>query len=219
MPVKEHATKVAKVTAVFWAMKIISTTFGEVAGDAVTKSSLGNLIGTLVLAAVYIAVAAGQISAKRFHPLLYWSVIAAGTTVGTAIADYPHRVLGWLYWATSAGFLLLTLASLAVWRAATGSVAVSTVSSPRTEAFYWATILLSQTLGTALGDFAANTGLGDDGAAWLFAAALAVLAALLLAFVLFVPRRIQGPAQADATADARSRDARSKEDGPRPRTV
>ncbi|HEY2231120.1 MAG TPA: hypothetical protein VGI22_25965 [Xanthobacteraceae bacterium] len=173
-------SKVPEVTLLFWTIKIAATTLGETGGDAVTMSlNLGYLAGTAIFAGIFVVVVAAQIAAKRFHPLLYWATIVATTTVGTTLADFADRSLGIGYVGGSALLLALLLATLGLWYASLGSVAVDTVNAPRAEAFYWATILFSQTLGTALGDFLADTsGLGYGGGALVFLAALAIVAGL-----------------------------------------
>ena len=172
-------SKVPEVTLTFWLIKIAATTLGETGGDAVTMSlNLGYLIGTAIFALIFIVAVAAQIRARRFHPTLYWTVIVATTTVGTTMADFADRSLGIGYVGGTSLLLALLLASLAAWYGSTGTIAVESVASPKAELFYWVTILFSQTLGTALGDFMADTtGLGYRGGALVFAAALAVLAA------------------------------------------
>lgn len=161
----------------FWAIKIAATTLGETAGDAVSMSmNLGYLLGTAIFAAIFLIAVLAQIKAKAFHPLLYWMTIIATTTVGTTLADFADRSLGIGYAGGAsllAGFLV---ASLWLWYRTLGSISVDTVSSPKAELFYWVTIMLSQTLGTALGDWTSDTaGLGYDGGALLFAALLAIV--------------------------------------------
>jgi uncharacterized membrane-anchored protein len=175
-----RASKVPEVTLIFWIIKIAATTLGETAGDAVTMSlALGYLVGTAIYAAFFVACVAGQIRARRFHPSLYWLTIVATTTVGTTLADFADRSLGIGYLGGSALLFALLMASLACWYWSEGSVSVDTVCAPRVEAFYWVTILFSQTLGTALGDFLADTsGLGYGGGALVFLAALAIVAGL-----------------------------------------
>jgi uncharacterized membrane-anchored protein len=173
-------SKVPEVTLTFWIVKIAATTLGETGGDAVTMSlGFGYLTGTAIFAAVFVVAVAAQIATPRFHPLLYWLTIVATTTVGTTLADFADRSLGIGYVGGSALLLALLVATLGLWYAALGSVSVATVNSPRTEAFYWTTILFSQTLGTALGDFLADTsGLGYGGGALVFGAALVAIAGL-----------------------------------------
>lgn len=171
--------KVPEVTLGFWIIKIAATTLGETGGDAVSMSmNLGYLVGTAIFAAVFLAAVAAQIKARQFHPLLYWTTIIATTTVGTTLADFADRSLGIGYAGGSALLLGLLMGSLFVWHRSLGSVSVSTVSSPRAEAFYWVTIMFSQTLGTALGDWTADTaGLGYTGAAVVFGGLLALIVA------------------------------------------
>jgi uncharacterized membrane-anchored protein len=170
--------KVPEVTLGFWIVKVFATTLGETGGDAVSMSMhLGYLVGTAIFAAIFLAAVLAQVKAKGFHPLLYWTTIIATTTVGTTLADFADRSLGIGYAGGSSLLLILLLVSLWVWHRSLGSVSVNTVSSPKAEAFYWVTIMLSQTLGTALGDWTADTaGLGYTGAAIVFAALLAVVA-------------------------------------------
>ncbi len=171
--------KVPEVTLGFWIIKIAATTLGETGGDAVTMTlGLGYLIGTAIFAAIFVVAVGAQIAAKRFHPFLYWFVIVATTTVGTTMADFCDRSLGIGYTGGSSILFVLLMASLGLWHWSLGSVSVNTVTTPKAEVFYWVTILFSQTLGTALGDFLADTsGLGYEGGALVFAAALAVVAA------------------------------------------
>jgi uncharacterized membrane-anchored protein len=179
-------SKVPAVTLVFWIIKIAATTLGETGGDSVTMSWLGEttdhavpngyLIGTGIFLAALVVLVVLQIAAKKFNPLLYWATIVASTTAGTTLADFADRSLGIGY---TGGSLLLfgcVMACLALWYWSEGSVAVETVSTPKVEAFYWATITFSQTLGTALGDWAADSGLGYGGGVLFFAAALVAIA-------------------------------------------
>ena len=174
----QKLSKVPEVTLGFWIIKIAATTLGETGGDAVTMTlGLGYLIGSAIFAAVFVVAVGIQIAAKRFHPFLYWFVIVATTTVGTTMADFCDRSLGVGYTGGSSVLFVLLMASLGLWHWSLGSVSVNTVTTPRAEMFYWMTILFSQTLGTALGDFLADTsGLGYEGGALVFAAALAVVA-------------------------------------------
>ena len=171
-------SKVPEVTLGFWVIKILATTLGETGGDAVTMSmNLGYAVGTLIFAAIFLIAVAAQMRARRFHPSLYWLTIVATTTVGTTLADFADRSLGVGYPGGSALLAALLAASLFIWRVSEGTVSVDSVTTPRVEVFYWATILFSQTLGTALGDWMADSnGLGYSGGALLFGAALAALA-------------------------------------------
>ena len=173
-------SKVPAVTLGFWIVKIVATTLGETGGDAITMTlDLGYLVGTVIFAALFVVAVTAQIRATRFHPPLYWAVIVATTTVGTTLADFCDRSLGIGYVGGSSILLAAVLATLALWRLTLGAVSVDRIATRPVEAFYWATILLSQTLGTALGDFLADTGgLGYRGGALVFAAGLAVVAAL-----------------------------------------
>ena len=176
-------SKVPEVTFGFWIIKIAATTLGETGGDAVTMSlHLGYLVGTLIFAAIFAGAVVVQIGARRFHPFLYWAVVIASTTVGTTLADFADRSLGIGYVGGSLILLLAVIASLGLWYRTLGSVSVKSVTSPKVEAFYWTTILFSQTLGTALGDFAADAGgLGYSGGALVFGTVLVVTAALYYA--------------------------------------
>ena len=173
-------SKVPEITLIFWLIKILATTLGETGGDAVSMSmNLGYLVGTAIFAVIFLLAVVAQIKAKQFHPFIYWVTIVATTTVGTTLADYVDRSLGIGYTGGSALLLSLLLASLFVWYKTLGSVAVNSISEPKAEMFYWVTIMFSQTLGTALGDWTADTaGLGYGGGAIIFSALLlAVLAA------------------------------------------
>ena len=173
-------SKVPEVTLGFWVIKVAATTLGETGGDAVTMTlGLGYLVGTAIFATVLAAAVSAQVAARRFHPFLYWFVIVATTTAGTTLADFCDRSLGIGYAGGSSILFALLLATLGLWYWSLGSVSVDTVTSPKAEIFYWATIMFSQTLGTALGDWMADTnGLGYEGGAIVFAAALAVVAGL-----------------------------------------
>jgi uncharacterized membrane-anchored protein len=176
------ASKVPEVTLVFWVIKIAATTLGETAGDTVTMTlNWGYLAGSALFIAVLIALVAWQIAATRFHPWLYWATIVASTTAGTTLADFADRSLGVGYAGGAALLFAALMATLGAWYWALGSISVATVNTPKTEAFYWLAITLSQTLGTALGDWTADdTGLGYEGGALVFAAGLALLAAAYL---------------------------------------
>jgi uncharacterized membrane-anchored protein len=175
----ERVSKVPEVKLGFWIIKIFATTLGETGGDAVTMSmNLGYLAGTAIFAAIFAVAVAAQINAKRFHPFLYWTVIVATTTVGTTLADFVDRSLGIGYLGGSSLLAALLVASLAIWHRTLGTVSIGSIGSRPAEVFYWITILFSQTLGTALGDWMADsTGLGYAGGALVFAAGLAVTVA------------------------------------------
>lgn len=184
-----NVAKVPQVTLVFWIIKILATTLGETGGDAVTMSWLGEttaeptvnayLIGTAIFGIIFVAAVLVQIKAKKFHPFLYWLTIVATTTVGTTLADYFDRSLGIGYTGGSTILLMLVIASLLIWRCSTGSISIDTVNTPKVEIFYWVTIMFSQTLGTALGDWVAEThGMGYVGAAAVFGGLLLVTALL-----------------------------------------
>ncbi|HEX3431217.1 MAG TPA: hypothetical protein VHT03_10050 [Rhizomicrobium sp.] len=179
-------SKVPAVTLGFWIIKILATTLGETGGDSVTMSWLhadknaqngGYLIGTAIFLVIFVAAVVAQMLARKFNPWIYWLAIVASTTVGTVMADFADRSLGIGYTGGSSILLFCVLASLALWRLTLGTVDVQTVTTPKVEIFYWITITFSQTLGTALGDWMADTsGLGFLGAAGVFAAGLAILA-------------------------------------------
>lgn len=175
-----RASKVPAITLVFWVIKVAATTLGETAGDAVSMSmNLGYLVGTAIFAALFVAAASVQIAANQFRPFLYWVTIVATTTVGTTLADFADRSLGIGYAGGSALLLVLLLGSLGIWYRTLGTVAVSSVSSPKAEAFYWLTIMFSQTLGTALGDWTADSaGLGYAGGVIVFTSLLGLVAVL-----------------------------------------
>lgn len=176
---QEMVSKVPELTLVFWIIKILATTLGETGGDAVSMSmNLGYLLSTLIFAAIFITAVIVQIKAQKFHPLIYWGTIVASTTVGTTLADFATRSLGIGYTGGSAILLALLLASLGVWKWVMGSVSVVDVCAPRSEFFYWLTITFSQTLGTALGDWTADThDLGYLGAAAVFGGLLGLVMA------------------------------------------
>ena len=173
-------SKVPEVTLMFWIIKIAATTLGETGGDAVSMSmNLGYLVGTAIFAAIFLVAVAAQIKAKGFHPFLYWTTIIATTTVGTTLADFVDRSLGIGYAGGTTLLFTLLMASLTIWYRSLGTVSVDTVSTPKAEMFYWVTIMFSQTLGTALGDWTADTaGLGYGGGALVFSALLALVAAV-----------------------------------------
>jgi uncharacterized membrane-anchored protein len=175
----EHAlSKVPEVTLLFWIIKIAATTLGETGGDTVSMSmNLGYLVGTAIFAAIFVAAVVAQVRAKRFYPFLYWTTILATTTIGTTLADFSDRSLGIGYAGGASLLFALLMLSLAVWHRTLGSVSVATVASPKAEMFYWTTIMFSQTLGTALGDWMADTaGLGYEGGALVFAILLLLIA-------------------------------------------
>ena len=175
-------SKVPEVTLIFWIIKIAATTLGETGGDAVSMSmNLGYLVSTAIFAAIFLIAVLAQIRARHFHPFLYWTTIIATTTVGTTLADFADRSLGIGYAGGSALLFALLVSSLAVWYRSLGSVSVDTVSTPKVEMFYWVTIMFSQTLGTALGDWTADTaGLGYGGGAVVFSILLGVVVAAYL---------------------------------------
>lgn len=172
-------TKVPDVTALFWIIKVVATTLGETGGDAVSMSmDLGYLAATAVFAVLFIVAVSVQMKAKCFNPYVYWFTILATTTVGTTLADFATRSLGIGYAGGSALLLTLLTGSIITWYLVSGSVSVNSVSTPQAEAFYWATIMFSQTLGTALGDWTADTqGLGYIGATGVFGGLLAIVGA------------------------------------------
>ena len=185
---QETLSKVPAITLGFWIIKILATTLGETAGDTVTMTWLGEttphpvpngyLIGTAIFGGLLIVLVWAQIRVRAFNPWLYWATIAASTTAGTTLADFADRALGVGYPGGSLVLLALVLASLFAWYRSLGTVDVNTVATPKAEAFYWLTITFSQTLGTALGDWIADAGLGYSGGAMVFGAMLIVLAVL-----------------------------------------
>jgi uncharacterized membrane-anchored protein len=177
--VKRMLSKVPEVTLYFWIIKIVATTLGETGGDAVTMSmNLGYLVGTAIFVAIFVIAVGAQIAAKRFHPFLYWAVIVATTTAGTTLADFLDRSLGIGYIGGSSILFVLLMATLGIWYWSLDSISVDSLQTRKAEMFYWATIMFSQTLGTALGDWMASTaGLGYEGGALVFAAGLSVVAA------------------------------------------
>jgi uncharacterized membrane-anchored protein len=177
---RQALTKVPAVTLGFWVIKVLATTLGETGGDTVTMTlNWGYAAGVALFGFALVALVAAQIFAKRFHATLYWATIVASTTFGTVLADFADRSLGIGYTGGSLLLLCCLLATLGLWHWSEGSVSVNTVSTPKVEAFYWATITFSQTLGTALGDWLADTGgLGYEGGALVFAVALVGVAAL-----------------------------------------
>jgi uncharacterized membrane-anchored protein len=185
----QHAmSKVPAITLGFWIIKILATTLGETGGDTVTMSWLGEttphpvpngyLIGTAIFGVLLIALVWVQIRARTFNPWLYWATIVASTTCGTTLADFADRSLGIGSVGGSLLLLACVLGSLFAWHQALGNVDVNRITGPREESFYWITITFSQTLGTALGDWIADAGLGYSGGALVFGAALAILAIL-----------------------------------------
>jgi uncharacterized membrane-anchored protein len=184
---RSSLSKVPAVTLTFWIIKILATTLGETGGDTVSMTmNLGYLIGTAIFASALIVFVVLQIAAKKFHPFLYWATIVTSTTAGTTMADFATRSLGIGYAGGSTVLCVCVLGVLGVWYWSQGSVSVDTVKTPKVEAFYWATITFSQTLGTALGDWIAaasdedppGMGLGYTGAALVFGAALAIIACI-----------------------------------------
>jgi uncharacterized membrane-anchored protein len=169
--------KVPEVTLLFWVMKIAATTVGETGGDMVSMSmNLGYLVSTAIFAVIFLAAVIVQVKARAFHPYLYWFTIIATTTVGTTLADFCDRSLGVGYAGGSSLLFILLMTSLFAWYKTLGTVAVDSVSEPRSEMFYWLTIMFSQTLGTALGDWTADSeGMGYLGGATLFIIMLAVV--------------------------------------------
>ena len=179
-PSRDVTSKVPAVTLGFWIIKIIATTLGETGGDAVSMSmNLGYAVSSGIFIAIFIAAVIAQISVKSFRPFLYWFVIVATTTAGTTMADFADRSLGVGYAGGSAILFAMLIAALGLWYWAEGSISVDTVTTPKVEMFYWGAILFSQTLGTALGDWMADTnGFGYERGALVFAAGLTVVAGL-----------------------------------------
>jgi len=191
---REALSKVPAITLGFWIIKILATTLGETGGDTVSMTWLGEttpnagaaglngyLVGTALFGVALLVLVWAQIKARQFNPWLYWATIVASTTCGTTLADFCTRSLGIGYPGGSLLLLACVLGSLFAWYKTLGTVDVNTIVTPKAEAFYWLTITFSQTLGTALGDWVADAGLGYGGGALLFGAALAVLAGLYFA--------------------------------------
>lgn len=176
--IEKAISKVPELTLIFWVIKILATTLGETAGDALSMSmNLGYLLSTFIFGVLFLVAVSAQIKAKQFHPYLYWATIIATTTVGTTLADFATRSLGIGYAGGSTLLFALLLGSLAVWYKTLGSVSVDSLNTPKAEIFYWVTIMFSQTLGTALGDWTADTaGLGYLGAAVIFGGLLSAIA-------------------------------------------
>jgi uncharacterized membrane-anchored protein len=177
---EDTLSKVPAVTLGFWIIKIAATTLGETGGDAITMTlGLGYLVGTAIFAAILLVAIGAQIRTTRFHPFVYWAAVVATTTVGTTLADFADRSLGIGYVGGSSILFTLLMATLGLWYWSLGSIVIDHVASVKVEIFYWTTIIFSQTLGTALGDFLADTGgLGYRGGALVFGAALAGVAVL-----------------------------------------
>ena len=176
---QEGLSRVPEITLAFWIIKILATTLGETGGDAVSMSMhMGYLISTGIFAGVFLVAVIAQTRAKRFHPVIYWATIIATTTVGTTLADFADRSLGIGYAGGASLLFALLMASLFIWYRTLGSVSINSIGSPRAELFYWVTIMFSQTLGTALGDWTADTaGLGYEGGALVFGALLLLVVA------------------------------------------
>src|SRR5207245_153204 len=177
-----YLSKVPEVTLGFWIIKIAATTLGETGGDTVTMTlNWGYLAGTGLFLAAMIVLVAAQVRSRKFRPALYWATIVASTTFGTTMADFADRSLGIGYAGGSSLLLTCLIAVLGLWYWSEGTISVNTVTAPKAEAFYWAAVTFSQTLGTALGDWIADTGLGYEGGALVFAAGLAVIVVLYAA--------------------------------------
>jgi uncharacterized membrane-anchored protein len=183
-------SKVPAVTLAFWVAKIAATTLGETGGDAVSMSlNLGYLVASAIFGAIFLVALVLQVSAKRYHPFTYWFVIVATTTVGTTVSDYLDRTAGLGYPLASLLLFTLVLVSLAVWRFSTGSISVAQITDRKTEIFYWVTILISNTLGTALGDYLADSkSFGFAGGAMVFGGTIAIIA--ILYYVTAIPRTL-----------------------------
>ncbi|MDI1353180.1 MAG: hypothetical protein PSV35_10515 [bacterium] len=204
----DKLSKVPEITLLFWIMKIAATTLGETAGDVVSMSlNLGYLIGTIIFAVIFLIVVFAQIKANQFQPVLYWFTIITTTTLGTTLADFADRSLGIGYVGGSLLLLFLLLSSLFLWYFSLGTISVNTIFTPKAELFYWVTIMFSQTLGTALGDWAADTaGFGYAGGALLFSGLLlmvivayylSTISRVLLFWVAFIITRPLGAVVGD----------------------
>lgn len=188
--VAEALSKVPEATLGFWIVKCLATTLGETGGDALSMQlNLGYAVSTLVFLAFFAAAVTAQVATDRYRPAIYWTVVVATTTVGTTASDFFDRSLGLGYVLSSAVLLAGVVAVLFAWARVMGRIAADHVASGPDEIFYWLTILVSNTLGTALGDFTADDlGLGFEGGALLFAGLIALIAAARHA-----TRRIPGP--------------------------
>src|SRR5580700_10683420 len=174
---ERSASKVPEVTLIFWIIKIAATTLGETGGDTVTMTlNWGYLDGTALFLALLVVLVISQIAAKKFHPFLYWATIVASTTAGTTMADFADRSLGIGYAGGSSLLFVCLMATLGAWYWSEKTISVATVNTPKVEAFYWVAITFSQTLGTALGDWMADS-TGYEHGVFVFAAALAIIAA------------------------------------------
>jgi uncharacterized membrane-anchored protein len=177
-PEAASPNKVPEVALAFWVIKIAATTLGETGGDALSMTlNLGYALSTVILFGIFAVAVSAQVASKRFHPFLYWTVIVATTTVGTTMADFADRSLGVGYVGGSLMLFAILMITLGIWKSVMGSVSVNNITSPKAETFYWLTILFSNTLGTALGDFLADAGPGYEGASVVFAGVLALIAA------------------------------------------
>jgi uncharacterized membrane-anchored protein len=174
------ANKVSAITFSFWVMKICATTLGETAGDLLSMTlNVGYALSSLILLSVFLITLIAQLAARRFHPVLFWLVILATSTAGTTISDFMDRSLGLGYAVGSAILITILVVVLTAWYATQKSLSVDRIASPRAEIFYWTAILVSNTLGTALGDFLADSsGLGFFGGAVLISAALLAIGLL-----------------------------------------
>jgi uncharacterized membrane-anchored protein len=175
----DFLSKVPQVTLAFWAIKILATTVGETGGDALSMTlNLGYAVSSLIFLGFFCVTLAAQITAKRYHPLFYWAVVVATTTVGTTTSDYLDRTVGLGYVKSSIMLFCAVVAVLIIWRYSTGKIEIDHITTRKSELFYWVTILVSNTLGTALGDFTATTaGLGFERGALVFAGLIALVAA------------------------------------------
>jgi uncharacterized membrane-anchored protein len=173
-------SKVPLLTLAFWIVKILATTVGETGGDALSMSlNLGYAVSTLIFLVFFVVTVSAQVASDRYHPVFYWAVVVATTTVGTTTSDYFDRTLGLGYIKSSIILFCSVVAVLVVWRLSTGSIAVAQITTRKNEVFYWVTILVSNTLGTALGDFVAtDAGLGFEKGALVFAVLIGFIAAL-----------------------------------------
>jgi uncharacterized membrane-anchored protein len=172
-------SKVPQVTLAFWAIKILATTVGETGGDALSMTlNLGYAVSSVIFLGFFCITLAAQMAAKRYHPLFYWAVVVATTTVGTTTSDYLDRTVGLGYVKSSAMLFCAVIAVLIIWHFSTGKIEIDNITTRKNEFFYWLTILISNTLGTALGDFTATTtGLGFERGALVFAGLIALVAA------------------------------------------
>jgi len=177
-PENAIASKVPPANLSFWVAKILATTVGETGGDSLSMTlNFGYAVSSLIFLGFFVVTLFLQLKSRRYHPVFYWAVVVATTTVGTTTSDYLDRTVGLGYVRSSLMLFTLVIAMLVIWRFSTGAIGVDHIVSRKNEVFYWVTILVSNTLGTAVGDFTADTGLGFEKGALIFAGLIALVAA------------------------------------------